>query len=113
FFVAIERVTTTATLVEQFFSRGSGLRLSPFQRHAAQQQEDPNEQSRSRSPHSSAPATGAASGESTTARLWRFVVALTSVIPSSVRSFSSGTFIGPGAFAVPGAGCGNAVDIAV
>ncbi len=37
----------------------------------------------------------------------------TSVIPSSDRSLSSGTFIGPGDGAVPGAGCGNPVDIAV
>ena len=33
--------------------------------------------------------------------------------PSTVRSTSAGTFIGPGDGAVPGAGCGNAVDIAV
>ncbi len=30
-----------------------------------------------------------------------------------LRSFSAGTFIGPGDGAVPGAGCGKAVDIAV
>jgi len=36
----------------------------------------------------------------------------TSVIPSTLRSLSSATFIGPGPLAVPGAGCGNAVDIA-
>ena len=33
--------------------------------------------------------------------------------PSTFRSLSSATFIGPGDGAVPGAGCGNAVDIAV
>src|SRR5262245_13197132 len=33
--------------------------------------------------------------------------------PSSLRRRSSSTFIGPGDGAVPGAGCGNAVDIAV
>src|SRR5258708_4401608 len=38
---------------------------------------------------------------------------LTVVIPRSLRSWSSGTFIGPGDGAVPGAGWGNAVDIAV
>jgi hypothetical protein len=30
-----------------------------------------------------------------------------------LRSFSAGTFIGPGDGAVPGAGCGKAVDIAL
>ena len=33
--------------------------------------------------------------------------------PSTLRSRSSATFIGPGDGAVPGAGCGNAVDMAV
>src|SRR5579862_9347457 len=51
--------------------------------------------------------------ESTTARLWFFITAFTSVIPRTLRNLSSGTFIGPGPFAVPGTGCGNAVDIAV
>ena len=35
----------------------------------------------------------------------------TSVMPSSLRSWSSGTFIGPGDGAEPGAGCGNDVDV--
>ena len=51
--------------------------------------------------------------ESTTARLWFFMTAFTSVMPRTLRSLSSATFIGPGALAGPGAGCGNAVDIAV
>ena len=34
------------------------------------------------------------------------------VTPSSIRRCSAGTFIGPGAGASPGFGCGNAVDIA-
>ena len=34
-------------------------------------------------------------------------------VPSIMRSFSSGTFIGPGDGAVPGAGCGKAVERAV
>jgi hypothetical protein len=38
---------------------------------------------------------------------------VTSVTPRRERSLSSGTFIGPGEGAVPGAGCGNAVDRAV
>ena len=38
---------------------------------------------------------------------------VTSVTPSSERSLSSATFIGPGEGAVPGAGCGKAVDMAV
>ena len=38
---------------------------------------------------------------------------VTSAMPSTLLSFSGSTFIGPGAGAVPGAGCGNAVDIAV
>ena len=38
---------------------------------------------------------------------------VTLAMPSMVRSLSSGTFIGPGDGAVPGAGCGNAVERAV
>ena len=38
---------------------------------------------------------------------------VTSVTPSSERSLSSATFIGPGEGAAPGAGCGKAVDMAV
>src|ERR1051325_8339762 len=38
---------------------------------------------------------------------------VTSAMPSTVRSLSSGTFIGPGDGAVPGAGCGKAVEQAV
>src|SRR5437762_1254815 len=38
---------------------------------------------------------------------------VTSVTPSTERSLSSATFIGPGEGAVPGAGCGKAVDNAV
>src|ERR1700730_7150648 len=38
---------------------------------------------------------------------------VTSVTPRRERSLSSGTFIGPGEGAVPGAGCGKAVDMAV
>jgi hypothetical protein len=34
-------------------------------------------------------------------------------MPSMLRSLSSATFIGPGDGAVPGAGCGNAVERAV
>jgi len=30
-----------------------------------------------------------------------------------LRNFSAGTFMGPGAGAAPGAGCGNAVEQAV
>jgi hypothetical protein len=37
----------------------------------------------------------------------------TSVIPNTLRNLSAGTFIGPGDGAVPGAGCGKAVDMAV
>ena len=37
----------------------------------------------------------------------------TAVIPSNERSLSSGTFIGPGEGAAPGAGCGNPVAMAV
>jgi hypothetical protein len=33
-------------------------------------------------------------------------------MPSTWRNRSAGTFIGPAAGALPGAGCGNAVDIA-
>jgi len=38
---------------------------------------------------------------------------VTSAMPSSERSLSSATFIGPGEGAAPGAGCGKAVDMAV
>ena len=37
----------------------------------------------------------------------------TLVMPSRSRSFSAGTFIGPGEGAVPGCGCGKAVDMEV
>jgi len=40
---------------------------------------------------------------------WKLMVA----VPRRVRSLSSATFIGPGEGAVPGAGCGKAVDRAV
>jgi hypothetical protein len=54
-----------------------------------------------------------ASGESViaSARVPRLTSTLVS--PSKVRSFSAGTSMGPGDAAVPGAGCGKAVDIAV
>ena len=42
-----------------------------------------------------------------------FCMKVTLAMPSSVRSFSAGTFIGPGEGAVPGAGCGKAVERAV
>src|ERR1035438_10039313 len=54
-----------------------------------------------------------ASVESTTAKLcflaryWMFAR------PNTLRSRSAGTFMGPGAGVAPGAGCGNAVDMAV
>src|SRR6266480_7414261 len=51
--------------------------------------------------------------ESTTARAVLPCLYWTFVRPSRLRSCSAGTFIGPGDGAVPGAGCGNAVDIAV
>ena len=38
---------------------------------------------------------------------------LTLAMPSTLRSLSSATFIGPGEGAVPGAGCGKAVERAV
>ena len=34
-------------------------------------------------------------------------------MPSTLRSWSAGTFIGPGEGACPAVGCGKAVDIAV
>jgi hypothetical protein len=37
----------------------------------------------------------------------------TVAMPSTLRSLSSGTFIGPGEGALPGAGCGKAVERAV
>jgi hypothetical protein len=55
----------------------------------------------------------ATSVESTTARLCGFMTDFTSVMPRTLRSLSSATFIGPGPLAVPGAGCGKAVDMAV
>src|SRR5262249_11722947 len=53
------------------------------------------------------------SGVSMMARRCSFCLNVTLAIPSSVRNLSSGTFIGPGDGAVPGAGCGNAVERAV
>ena len=50
---------------------------------------------------------------STTASALRPGMNVTSVMPSTLCSVSGATFIGPGAGAVPGVGCGNAVDIAV
>ena len=50
---------------------------------------------------------------STTASALRPGMNVTLVMPSTLLSFSGSTFIGPGAGAVPGVGCGNAVDIAV
>lgn len=37
----------------------------------------------------------------------------TCVVPSAVRNLPGSIFIGPGLGAVPGAGCGNAVERAV
>ena len=42
-----------------------------------------------------------------------FCLKVTLAMPSMLRSFSAGTFIGPGEGAEPGAGCGNAVERAV
>src|SRR5271166_657135 len=54
------------------------------------------------------------SGASMMARRSWFCLNVTLAIPSMVRSLSAGTsFIGPGDAAVPGAGCGNAVERAV
>jgi len=53
------------------------------------------------------------SGVSMMARRCSFCLNVTLAMPSIVRSLSSGTFIGPGEGAVPGAGCGNAVERAV
>src|SRR5215831_7028880 len=44
---------------------------------------------------------------------WVPCLTATVVTPSTVRSLSSGTRMGPGAGAVPGAGCGKAVERAV
>src|SRR5262249_38093226 len=41
------------------------------------------------------------------------ILKLMLAMPSTLRSFESSTFIGPGEGAVPGAGCGNAVERAV
>ena len=47
------------------------------------------------------------------ARRCSFCLNVTLAVPSMVRSLSSGTLIGPGESAVPGTGCGNAVERAV
>ena len=47
------------------------------------------------------------------ARRWLPGLKLTLATPSNVRSLLSSTFIGPGEGALPGAGCGNAVERAV
>src|SRR5262249_40906873 len=52
-------------------------------------------------------------GVSMMARRCSFCLKVTLAIPSIVRNLSSGTFIGPGDGADPGAGCGNAVERAV
>ena len=54
-----------------------------------------------------------ASVESTRAKGPAFRVEVTDVTPKRLRNCSAGTVIGPGLGAVPGAGCGNAVDMAV
>src|ERR1700746_4129478 len=54
-----------------------------------------------------------ARSESTTASAFFPRTNCTSVMPSTFRNCSAGTFIGPGESALPGAGCGNAVDAAV
>src|SRR5262249_19942209 len=53
------------------------------------------------------------SGVSMMARRCSFCLKVTLAMPSMPRSLSSGTFIGPGDGADPGAGCGNAVERAV
>src|SRR5262249_8626246 len=53
------------------------------------------------------------SGVSMMARRCSFCLNVTLAIPSIVRNLSSGTFMGPGDGADPGAGCGNAVERAV
>src|SRR4029079_1419497 len=52
-------------------------------------------------------------GVSMMARRCSFCLKVTLAMPSMPRNFSSGTFIGPGDGAVPGTGCGNAVERAV
>lgn len=60
------------------------------------------------------PSTGVPdSEESTTARSCFCAMKFAWVIPRRSRSFSAGTLRGPGEGALPGAGCGNAVDMAV
>src|SRR6185437_10707784 len=53
------------------------------------------------------------SGVSTIASRCSFCLKVTLAMPSMARSRSAGTFIGPGDGALPGAGCGNAVERAV
>src|SRR5689334_16456502 len=52
-------------------------------------------------------------GVSMIARRCSFCLNVTLAMPSMPRNLSSGTFIGPGDGAVPGAGCGKAVERAV
>src|SRR5512144_2194540 len=52
-------------------------------------------------------------GVSMMARRCSFCLKVTQAMPSMLRNLSSGTFIGPGDGAAPGAGCGKAVDRAV
>src|SRR4029078_3041302 len=52
-------------------------------------------------------------GVSMMARRCSFCLKVTQAIPSMLRNLSSGTFIGPGDGAVPGTGCGKAVERAV
>ena len=54
-----------------------------------------------------------ASGVSMMARRCSPCLNVTQAVPSILRSCSAGTFMGPGDGAVPGAGCGNAVERAV
>ena len=53
------------------------------------------------------------SGASTMASRCSPCLNVTLAVPIMVRSLSGGTFIGPGLGAVPGAGCGKAVERAV
>src|SRR6202030_3694970 len=66
---------------------------------------------KSRSHHLCSPQ--ALSGESMMASRCSFCLNVTLAMPSMLRSWLSGTFIGPGDGAAPGAGCGNAVERAV
>src|SRR5262249_24902456 len=105
----VERVTSRAHLVEEFFT---SLAAPCAQKGETGGEPQSCRRNQCRSLNHCTPRL-AVSGASTSARRSRLRTKFSLQTPRTERSLSAGTIMGPGEGALPGAGCGKAVDMAV